>query len=332
MTLSPHLQGLRYRGTGGHVETWLLKLTEPGGRRAVYIKKSIVASSGRAPAVAEVSAIAFERDRGVVATKSTVPFETARFADDTLDIEIDGCTLTLASARGELATGERELGWDLTITSRRDPFMSLPHPRLYDASFPSSKALSVFTDARVRGELKVDRGDGPPETWAIADWPAMIGHEWGSAHPRLYAWGHCNTWDRSEELVFAAMSSRVRMGPLLSPLLTAVFVRWRGKAWALNARELFGPNRASVSMRRYELTAKGEGLAVRAELDAPTDDFAGQHAPNPSGVMTFALSAMLARARLELTLRGYSPVVATSRSAALELGTRDEGHGVRMIL
>jgi hypothetical protein len=48
--------------------------------------------------------------------------------------------------------------------------------------------------------------------------------------------------------------------------------------------------------------------------------------------MTYCLNTKLARARLELRVPGSPPVVATSRAGALEIGTRDPKHGVRMFL
>jgi hypothetical protein len=115
-------------------------------------------------------------------------------------------------------------------------------------------------------------------------------------------------------------------------MATAVFVRWKGRRWDLNAGEVLGKNRGSISMRRWEVTAAGQGLEVRAELGAETDDFVGLHYPNPSGGMTYCLNTKLARARLELREPGAPPLVATSRAGALEIGTRDRQHGVRMYL
>ncbi len=80
------------------------------------------------------------------------------------------------------------------------------------------------------------------------------------------------------------------------------------------------------------MTAEGQGIDVRAELAAETDDFVGLHYPNPSGAMTYCLNTKIARTRLELRLPGAAPMIATSRAGALEIGTRDAQHGVRMFL
>lgn len=339
-TVPADLLGLRYWG-GGHVESWFLKANEPGGRRAVWLKTTVFArppSAGRekahqlVPPVAEAWAIVFDRERGHVATKITVPFDAARFGRGTLDVAVDGCELSLGRARGVIATGHRRIAWDLEVgPERASPILHLPSVSFYEGAFPSTKLLTPLADARVGGSITVDRGDGSEaEAWPVADWPAMIGHNWGSGHARLYAWVHCNAWDGAPDLTLEAVSARVRMGPVLSPMATAVFVRYRGQSWDLNGAELLGKNRGSISLRRWEATAKGKGVVLHADLAAETDDFVGLHYPNPSGAMTYCLNTKIARARIELTLPGVGPIVATSRAAALEIGTREAQHGVRM--
>lgn len=342
MNVPQDLLDLRYRGSAhAHVESWFLKANEPGGRRAIWLKNTVFARPPSAdrrhalvPPMAEAWAVAFDRERGHVATKTAVPLERARFARGTLDVAIDGCELSLGRARGDIASGTRRVGWDLEVgPERASPVLHLPRRSLYDASFPAPKLVTPLMDGRVTGSVHVDHGEGAaPEAWTVAGWPAMVGHNWGRSHPRLYAWVHCNAWDDAEDLAFEAVSARVRMGPVLSPMGTAVFVRWKGESWDLNARELLGKNRGSISLRRWEVTAEGQGLDVRAELSAETDDLVGLHYPNPSGAMTYCLNTKLARARLELRLPGRPPFIATSRAGALEIGTRDHQHGVRMYL
>jgi hypothetical protein len=338
--LAQSLIGLRYRG-GGHVESWFLKANEPGGRRALWIRACVLSQAPAAerpgvvvPPMAEVWAVAFDREEGHVATKTTVPLEAARLSERTLDATIDGCELSLGHARGAIATGGRRLAWELSVgPERAAPIMHLPKLALYDAAVPSSKLVTPLADARASGVVRVERGEGrEPERWDVRDWPSMVGHSWGRAYASLFAWVHCNAWDDAEGLTLEAVSARVRLGPVLSPMGTAVFLRYQGRRWDLNARELFGGNRGSISMRRWEATARGDGLEIHAELAAETDDFVGLHYANPSGPPSYCLNTKLARARVELRLAGRAPVVATSRAGALEIGTRDPGHGVRMHL
>ena len=115
MNVPQDLLDLRYRG-GGHVESWFLKANEPGGRRAIWLKNTVFArppsadrSHALVPPMAEAWAVAFDRERGHVATKTSVPLERARFARGTLDVEVDGCELSLGRARGAIAGGTRRV-------------------------------------------------------------------------------------------------------------------------------------------------------------------------------------------------------------------------------
>lgn len=342
MTVPPPLLGLRYRGEGGHVESWFLVASEPRGRRAVWLGATVFArclSADRArepvPPVAEAWAIAFERGRVPIAAKTTVPLGDARFAHGNLDVEVDGCALSLGRARGSVATGGRAVAWDLAVgPARAAPVVHLP-AALYDRPVPSSKLVTPLSDAPADGVVLVRPGPGEAEErWHVAGWPATVAHHWGPARAHLYAWAHCNTWDDAEDLVFEGLSARVRMGriPLLSPMITGAHVRYRGERFELPALDGLGKNRGAISLRRWEMSAEHRGVSVVAELSAETDALAGLHETNPRGSMTYRLCAPLARARLELRLPGGRTVIAHSRAAAIELGTRDPGHGVRMVL
>ncbi len=334
MTIPPSLLDLRYRdGEDGHVESWFLKANDPNGRRALWIKSTVFSRAQHgAPPVAEAWAIAFDRDRGHLVTKTQVPFESARFAKGTLDVAVDGCELSLGRARGEVASGGRRIAYDFAIGPERSkPIVHLPSTALYDTTFPATKLVTPLADARIDGEIRLVRGPSEEEErWSVDGWPAMIGHNWGRGHAHLYAWSHVSTWDDAEDLVFEGVSARVRIGPMLSPMATAVFLRIGKESFDLNGKELVGVNRGLISLRRWEATARGSGLRVRAELSAETDDLVGLHYPNPRGAMTYCLNTKLARARVEIAMPGGRTMIATSRCGALEIGTRDAHHGVRM--
>ena len=91
-------------------------------------------------------------------------------------------------------------------------------------------------------------------------------------------------------------------------------------------------NSGSVTTRRWQFAGKTSRVQVEGEMWADTDDFVGLYYPNPDGTMCHCLNSKLARARLLLRIAGRSPKELTSERAALEIGTRDPGHGVRMFL
>jgi hypothetical protein len=333
--LLPELLGKRYREGDrrrGHIESWFFKANEPDGRRAFWTRCTIFAQPSL-PAVAEAWAIAFDRHRGHVAVKATVAIGTARFAENALDVEVDGCALSLAGARGALSSGRGEVTWNLTASPAQSaPIVHFPSPAMYrDGLPPFSKLVTPLSDARASGTVRIDRGRGDVDVWEVGKWPMMIGHNWGRRNAELYAWTHCNAWD-VEGLVFEAVSARVRIGLVLSPLATSAFVRWRGRSYDLSRMRALASSRASISLRRWEMTGEDAGLKVACDVAAENDDFVGLHYPNPDGPVTHCLDTKLARARLELQLPDGETVTATSRAAALEIGTIRGDHGIRMHL
>ena len=275
-----------------------------------------------------------------VAVKTTVPFASATFAKSTVDTKVGDCALSLSHACGAIDNGGRALSWDLALgRPRAEAIEHLPFAALYETSVPAAKVTTPISDTRVDGRFTVTRGPGDVEEWNVADWPAMLGHNWGTTNGDLYAWSHINTWDSitvdgkpiDVPLVFEGGSARVRIGPLLSPMASAAFVRFEGQSWNLNARTVLGQNRGVISLRRWEVTAgTKKGVYVRADLGAETDDFVGLHDPNPRGSMSYCLNTKIARARIEIELPDRRKILAHSRAAALEIGILDPGHGVRM--
>jgi hypothetical protein len=319
----------------GHVESWFFQASDPAARRGLWMKWTIFARAAAfVPPVASLWAIAFDRDRGHVATKTTVPLAGARATAGLLDVEVDGGTLGAERTRGAVETGRRRIAWDLAIgPALASPILHLPSRALYGGAGPfPSKLLTPLSSARSVGEVRVRRGAEAmdEEHWVIDGWPCMIGHNWGRRHADLYAWAHVGAWENAEDLVFEAVSARTRMGPMLSPIATAAFVRVRGRSFDLNTPISLVQSRGLFSQRRWEIDARRRDVRVIAELAAETDDLVGLHYDNPDGTLTYCLGTKLARAHLELHLPGGEKLTATSRSAGFEIGTHEADHGVRM--
>jgi hypothetical protein len=309
------------------VESWFLKANDPHARRALWLRWTIWAGD-RAPerALAETWAVAFDAARGHVATKTTVPFERARFAPHGIGATIDGCTLSLDAATGRVESGGRAIGYDLTIASLEAPFVHLPASFMYASSFPSQKIVSPIPNARIRGWVDVEG-----IRWALDAWPGMVGHNWGRAHAMGYAWGHCNVWDGSnEDIVVEGFSARLRPGGLPLPTLTSLYVRHNGASYPMNGFASLATNAGSMTPRRWSFRGQGPRVELTGEMWADTEDFVGLFYGNPDGATVHCLNSKLARAEITLSIAGRPPKTLRSERAALELAMRDPHHGVRM--
>jgi hypothetical protein len=312
----------------GHVESYFVKANDPTGRRALWLKWTIYAGA-RAPdrALTELWAVAFDREAGHVGVKSTVPFAPGQFSRDGLAVSADGCTLRLDGARGAVTTAGRRIEYDLSFSSDAPPLVPYAAQWMYSGPLPSLKWVSPVPDMTVRGKVVVN-GD----EWDVAGWRGMLGHNWGR-HAYLYAWSHCNTWDDAEPdeaVLFEGGSGRIKVGPVLMPLRTLLCVWYRGVRYHLNGARALAQNEGELTFRRWRFAGKSHLARIEGELWGETDDFVGLYYANPDGTTTHCLNTKIAHARLELTLPGRPTRVLTSRAAALEIGTRDPSHGVRM--
>ncbi len=319
--MSVTLDGVRFDGQPSHVESYFIKINDPSGERALWLKATILAAHNREP-VAETWAVAFERGKPAVAAKETIAYRDAHFDARAIDLRV-GC---LALDRKRVHGSVGKIAFDLALEDPGPPIVHYPHPRMYEGRFPSSKFVSPMPDLRATGE--VHAGDA---TWKIDRWRGLLGHNWGKSHAFAYAWGHCNIWDEASDLVFEGTSGRVRTGPIIIPTTSIFVVRLGGETHALTRFRHMIRNHGEMTFRRWQFSGRGPTITLRGEMWAETDDMVGLHYENPDGAMTYCLNSKLASARLEVAVHGQKSRTFTSRASALEIGTRDPRHGVEMV-
>jgi len=347
----------------GHVESTFIKLNDPTAPRALWVKMTIFAptqkTSGGPPfergrTVAEAWAIAFDRtadatpppsyrEPGVasprgggrhVAAKQTVAIEQATitrtrpFRLAVAGVAFDGQRLV-----GEVVHGHARIKFDLSLDAQDPaPFAPFPLPAMYRGAFPKSKLVSPIFDARANGEVIVE-ASGQTRSWEVRDWPAMQGHNWGVGHADLYAWAHVNSWNEPEgrDVVFEGFSGRVKVGRVHTPLITMVGLRHRGVRYeARLPGELLRARGRIERLRKWSFGARQADATIEGELELRDDDTVGLYYPNPTGEMTYCLNSKIARADVRFTPHGRAPIHLTSDAAALEIGTHDAAHGIRM--
>jgi hypothetical protein len=324
----------RPRRTRGHVESYFLRVTDVEGRRALWLKSTVFHAKG-APASearAEAWAIAFDRDHGHVAHKATVPLALARFPTSAtgLDISVAGCSVSEDRVRGTLG----DIAWDFAIENHAPCVYMLPSSGIYEAPLSSSRPITPMPDLTAKGTVTVQG-----RTWSLDEWRGSLAHNWGPRHTHLYAWTQVSQWDDTgfspdgaSDLFLEAGAGHLAVGRFVVPAITLVCVRWRGVRYDWNGVADVVRARSHIEPRAWTFRATGPIGTLEAELCAETDDFVGLTYANPSGPPTYCLNSKLATARVTLTVSGRRPVTVHSKTAALEIGTHDPDHGVRMVL
>jgi len=324
------LDGPHAKGRAGHVESHFLKANSPDGRRAIWVKHTLlVPSRPDAPELAELWAIAFdEGGRRKVARKKTYPLTDASFADAPFSFGLPDAELRHGSARGRL---DDELAWDLRYATDAPSFRPFRYDAMYRGAFPRSKSLTPVPDARMFGSF-----DAFGERWQLDGWRGAQGHNWGKSHAHAYAWAHGNAWSLEPGgpplpgVWLEALSGRVRLGPVVTPWLSVGGVHYAGRLFRFDGAAAILARAIAIDTRSFHFTLRQGGVTLHAELRAPADNFAGLRYEDPDGSALSCLNSKLASGRLTLSYDGVSVVLHTEQ-AALELGTRRPGHEITLL-
>jgi hypothetical protein len=319
----------RERPRGGHVESHFLKANSPDGRRALWVKHTLlVPTKPDADPVAELWAIAFdERGRRKLAQKATYPISAARFSEAPFSFTLPAAELRHGAARGALG----ELAWDLRYAAATPSFRPFGLPGMYTGAFPRSKSLTPIPDTCVFGSFSAFG-----ERWQLDGWRGAQGHNWGKSHAHAYAWTHGNAWSLTPGgpplpgVWLEALSGRVRLGPIVTPWLSVAGVHYAGRLFRFDRAAAILSRAIAIDTRRYHFTLRQHGVTLRAELEAEREQFAGLRYVDPDGRSLACLNSKLARGRLTLSYDGVSVVLHTEQ-AALELGTRRAGHQIALL-
>jgi hypothetical protein len=261
----------RWGGRPGGFEAWHLTLTEPISGQGVWIRAGLVAPASGSPwgtaAIAAFHPANPERTFGIQQRHPANGF-TLGGPDRYLrtgDVEVGP-----GFVRGTIDGGGRNARFDLTFPTGQTSNPLLPHMATRG---PLGAAAITSPDAHVpvSGVVTIDG-----EELALDEAPGSPSHTYGPRRPERWAWARCASFE-DEDAVFEAFTGRVRRGRYLTPYLTTVALRWRGRLLRFTklrpSRDFsLGFWHIDVADRRYRLTGRVEAPAialVRTRLEDP---------------------------------------------------------------
>jgi hypothetical protein len=307
----------------GHYESFYLKACQPGGGRGIWIRHTVHKRPGEEPK-GSIWFVFFDREAAAPrATKVTAPASELSAPVGSW-IRVDRAEIGPGRASGSVETEAVSASWDLAFSGDSPPCKYLPADWLYEAPLPRTKFVAPYPDARFSGRL--DLGG---EEIELAEWPGMVGHNWGSEHAERWVWLEGTGFEGTAGTYFDAGAARVRLGRRVSPWLPAGMLVLEGETHRLGG---FGKVRAtsvSESPTACEFTLPGRDVLVRGRVSAPEKDFVGWIYADPKGPEHNTLNCSVADLELTIERLGKPDRELTlSAGAAYELGMRETDHGI----
>jgi hypothetical protein len=308
----------------GHYESFYLKLVQPGGGRAAWIRHTVHKRPGE-PVTCAIWFVLFDFSAaGPRATKRQFGAEELSSASDTY-IRIGDASLTDGRAIGRVETPALEAKWDLRFADSHEPFHHLPRDFLYRSKLPKTKFLSPYPDADFNGEIEV-----AGERIEVKDWRGMIGHNWGAEHAERWVWVQGSGFEgRSPEDYFDMAVGRIKVGGRTTPWVGNAMLMLDGKAHRLGGFGHIPSTEVEESPTGARFELKGKGVRVTGNVSAPAKDFVAWIYADPVGPEHNTLNCSISDLELDVELDGGPGQRLTVRgAAAYEFGTRDFDHGI----
>ncbi|HMD56410.1 MAG TPA: hypothetical protein VKG82_02945 [Solirubrobacteraceae bacterium] len=302
----------------GLYESFYLRASSPAQPLGVWIRYTVHKRDGAAPRGSLWCTLFDARRPRPFQHKHT----TARLSvPDGGWIAIDQAVLGPGGADGACGPAS----WSLRFTRQQGELRHLRPDWLYRAPLPRTKLTSPAPLARVSGSFQL-AGEGAIE---LDQWPGMIGHNWGSEHAERWIWLHGAGFAEAPEAWLDVGLGRIRIAGRMSPWVA-------NGALALDGRRhrLGGPGARGLHVAERPGGASihlpgARGVALAAEIGAPSALTAGWRYADPDGGEHDVLNCSLAAVDLTLSLPGSAPRRLTSdHGGAYELGMRERDHGV----
>jgi hypothetical protein len=307
----------------GHYESFYIKACRPGGGQGIWIRHTVHKRPGAEPN-ASIWFVLFDREGGGPrATKVTVPSGALSTPAGSW-MRVDGAEIGPGRATGAVDTDALGASWELDFAGDAKPCKYLPSDRLYETRLPRTKFVAPFPNARFDGRLTVDG-----ETIELADWPGMIGHNWGSEHAERWVWLEGTGFEGSPETYFDAGAARIALGPWTTPWIPSGMLMLDGEAHRLGG---FGNIRsASIeeSPQACSFVLPGKDVVVRGRVSAPKKDFVGWIYADPAGPEHNTINCSVSDLELTVERPGQpNRELTLSAGAAYEFGMRETDHGI----
>ncbi len=321
---------LRYQKNSrkGHYESYFFRANHPQRPLAFWIRYTIfVPKTRHKEALGELWAIFFDGEQNKVSTgKREYPLGHCQFSPHCLDIEFPHASASNGALQGSIESPST-LTWSLKYQSQQAPLLLLPE-KLYKAPLPKAKAVVGAPLARFTGKFVVDG-----VSYEIDDWCGSENHNWGEKHTDQYAWGQVSGFDQHPDVFLEAISGKVMLGPVLSPLFTVLVLRVNGVDHKFNSVISAFRAKAQYDFFEWQFQCANGNSTIAGTIKASKEQFTALTYYNPPGGDHTCLNSKIASCELRFQEAGKQAVEFKSACrAAFEILTDRTDHQLNRVV
>ncbi len=292
---------LRWDGvSAGHYEVYYFKFNDPKQGVAFWFRYTIlVPTRGKGRAVGELWGIFFDAEApgNNRAWKCSYPVEQVHAQRNPFELRIHDAILRHDSARGCIESGAGRVEWDLTLVPDPVGLRNLPS-LLYKLPVPTTKVVAPNLSCTWSGT--VDMGDRVVDVHNV---PGHQAHIWGTKHAARWAWANCNLFEGHDDAVLEALSAQVRIGPVLTPPVSTVYLRVGGDEYRFEGyRQLLAIN-SLWDVANWSIEAHDRKYQLVAQVTSRPEWMVGVRYQDPDGDTRVCNNTKVANAEVRVLER-----------------------------
>lgn len=320
----------------GFHEVWHLKLNDPQGNQALWLRFNILSSSNGFRRVAETWAVFFQKndqkETNKVALKQAFDIQHFKSLGEQ-GIRIGDCEFTANSTKGSIQSKGRTIEWDLKFAPAQAASFNLVPQTLSKMGLVKGQVGTIGEDLRFEGTSSID---GVKTQWTAA--PGMQGHWCGPKNSHAWVWGHCNAFVNEQGVpvpfVFEGLTARTRLlGPIPTPQLSSFYFLYQGKEYVFNSVMDALRARSQNSLTEWQFQVDRGDISFRGKTTAQHRDFAGLTLEDTDASLLYCNTTQLADMTVLVYRRGKLEATLTSRgTASFDVATRGKNPYVPILV
>lgn len=322
--------------TKANYDVWFLKLNDPVSQRSLWLRFSSLMSSNGFRRVAENWAIFSQRtaqdEVKKTALKQSYDLGLSNWSTPQPSLQTGDCKLSPDGSQGTIQSKGNTISWDLKFSPIREISFD-PIPERF-------RNLGIFTNSfstpqehiSISGKTTING-----ETVEWKDAPGMEGHRYGVRDAHTWTWGHCNTFKNEQgaysDFVFEGLSANLKLGPFVSPRVSAFFFYYQGKTYLFNSLRRLFQIKSQNTLNEWNFEAGKDDISFRGYLKAEHKDFAGLTLEDTNGSLLYCSTSQLSNMRILVYRNGkLESTLQAQGSAAFEIAARERNPYVPLIL